>query len=383
MPTVRQAIERGRGAGLVPGGGATLDHLRRTLGTGPSVRALVARLSTPQRLPWAVLLCRFKGEASVPATDQFYRELFSPIHAGMYDYWRDVSLGAIDLAGTQVFGPIELDLERKDAGIGSGHGRRQSIDAAIAAAQRDGLDPVTGFFKQLVVLHHNWSIDDVPAGLDWSDPTYGQYWIDGSADSDGRVCLTPPHDGGISAHEMGHGFGMQHDVGADLTTHYADPCCILSQNGAFTHPRWQRAFGPALCLPHLMQQGWMYEHRVHIDDGGWATRPQGITLPLAPTSRPGAQANLGIKLPFVRGDATWDYYLEYVTPTDWNRGVPGAPYLFIRRMGTTDVGTTPIYLGAVAIGQATEFLEPSGNVLFTAEQTNLPGPILRVTARRL
>lgn len=384
MPTVRQAVERGRGSGLIPDVGRTsLDEVRRTLGTGPSVRALLARLHTAEHKPWAVLLCRFKGEATTPETDDFYREMFSLAQGGLHDYWRDVSLGAIDLTGTRVFGPIELDLKRADAGVGSGHARRESIDAAIAAARREGIDPVTGFVSQLVVLHHNWTRDDVPEGLDWKDPTWGKYWIDGSADGDGRVCLTPPHNGNITAHEMGHGFGMNHDVGADFTTHYADPCCIMSQNGPFTHPRWQKAFGPALCLPHLIQRGWMYDRRVYTDDGGWVSWPEGITLPLAPTSRPGARANLGIKLPITSANGSWDYYLEYVTLTDWNRGVPGGPYLFIRRMGMADVGSTPIYLGALGVGRVGEFFEPSGNVLFTAEETDLPGPVLRINARRL
>ena len=41
------------------------------------------------------------------------------------------------------------------------------------------------------------------------------------------------------------------------------------------------------------------------------------------------------------------------------------------------------YLGALAVGRVAEFVEPSGNVRFTAVETDLPGPVLRVTARRL
>jgi hypothetical protein len=32
----------------------------------------------------------------------------------MVEYWREVSLGAIDIAGTQIFGWVELELERKN-----------------------------------------------------------------------------------------------------------------------------------------------------------------------------------------------------------------------------------------------------------------------------
>jgi hypothetical protein len=115
------------------------------------------------------------------------------------------------------------------------------------------------------------------------------------------VTLTPPHNGNIAAHEMGHGFDMQHDVSADLTTHYADPCCIMNQNGPFLHPRWERNFGPAICLPHLVERGWMYKRRLYYDNGSWLSQPDGITLPLAPISRPSAHAKLGIRLAYIQG----------------------------------------------------------------------------------
>jgi hypothetical protein len=100
----------------------------------------------------------------------------------------------------------------------------------------------------------------------------------------------------------------------------------------------------------------------------------------------GARANLGIKLAYRRDEASWDYYLEYMVPTEWNRGVPGAPYLLIRRM-SPKYGGTPAYLGFIAVpavvGQAAEKVEPSGNVRFRVELTNLEGPILKVSAKKL
>lgn len=43
---------------------------------------------------------------------------------------------------------------------------------------------------------------------------------------------------------------------------------------------WKVNFGPAICLPHLIQRDWMYSHKVFRDDGAWLSN--GITLPLAP-----------------------------------------------------------------------------------------------------
>lgn len=47
----------------------------------------------------------------------------------------------------------------------------------------------------------------------------------------------------------------------------------------------------------------------------------------------------------------------------------GAPYLFIRRIAVSDVGSTSAYLGAIGIESISEFVEPSGNVKFRVEQT--------------
>jgi hypothetical protein len=187
---------------------------------------------------------------------------------------------------------------------------------------------------------------------------------------------------------MGHGFGMDHDVGPDLTTatDYSDPACIMSQNQPFVKAPWNVAFGPAVCLPHLVQKNWLLHGRLYVDDGQWMS--VGATIPLAPITHPEARANLGIRLRNVRANPPWDYYLEYCTPTEWNRGIPGAPYLLIRRLvDIPGVGQRPAYLTFLqfhqVVGAGATVVEPSGNVRFTAEVTNLPGPILKVTAEAL
>jgi len=320
--------------------------------------------------------------------EQFYGKLFTPGTGGLVEYWRDVSLGAIDITGSRVFGWVEIDIPRSKAGVGSGEGRSTLVDRAINAAKGVGDDPITGFHSQIAIYTENWAKAGAPAGADWSDPVWGPFWIDGSADGRGKVTLTPPHYvEDIAAHEMGHGFGMQHDVSDDFITHYADPCCIMSQTPIFTNPVWKTNFGPAVCFPHLMQREWMYSHRVFHDDGAWLSLPNGISLPLAPTSDPGARANLGIKLAFKKADDPWDYYLEYAKPTGWNQGLSQAS-LFIRRIGPgKDVGPTPAILGSIivpaTIGTRAQFVEPSGNVRFQVERFDPEGRIVKVTAKKL
>jgi LGFP repeat len=345
--------------------------------------------------PWAVILCRFKGAAPDPATEgpteQFYRAAFTPGSGGLIEYWREASLGAIDITGSRIFGWIEVEIPRAGAGVG----RVALANAAIKAVQQaNGSNALAGYYGQIAIYTQNWTKDDSnqpPGTPSWTsdDPLkpWWPFWIDGgSTGGQMAVTLTPPHDGNISAHEMGHVFGMNHDVGADLDGDYMDPCCIMSQNNSFSHPVLHHAFGPAVCLPHLMQRDWMFKPRVYVDDGTWLSRAEGITLPLAPLGHTGAKANLGIKLSYRRGNDAWDYYLEYVQPTGWDRGL-GKSYLMIRRMAPK-YGGTPAYLGLVEIpttgfhAQA-GFTEPSGNVRFQVETTDLPGPMISVTAKRL
>jgi hypothetical protein len=350
--------------------------------------------SVAENRSWAVILCRFKGAPADPPLEgpieQFYRGAFTPGTGGLVEYWRDASLGAIDISGSRVFGWVEVDIPREKAAAG----RTALANAAIRAVkQSNGDSALDGFFGQIAVYTQNWTKDDSnrpPGYPNWqaNDPlkSWWPFWIDGgSTGGQSGVTLTPYHDGNISAHEMGHVFGMNHDVGADLNTDYADFCCIMSQRNSFVSPALQRAFGPAVCLPHLMQREWMYKPRVYDDAGIWMTAPEGITLPLAPIGHPSARANLGLKLAYKNANDAWDYYIECVQPTGWNQGI-GNSYLMIRRMAPK-YGGTPAFLGKIEIpsnvGVKSEFLEPSGNVRVQVEVTSLPGSIFSVNVRKL
>lgn len=400
MATLKQAVERLRENGKLPRSSTiSLRDLHHNFSPSPagSTRALLSKLfeGVSSHLPWAIILCRFKDDAPNPAVEgpveKFYREIFTPGTGGLIEYWRDASRGAIDILGTRVFNWVEVDITREKAGgspitIPAGPGRSGLVDAAIRAVQGRGEDPLQGFHSQIAVYTQNWSKDGMTQeGVEWKD--WAPFWIDGSADGRGKVTLTPPHVGDITAHEMGHGFGMNHDVSADFQTHYADPCCIMSQSPLFRHPVWDVMFGPTVCLPHLVQRGWMYTHRLYTDDGAWMSAPAGITLPLAPIDDPGAHANLGIKLAFRKPGDSWDYYLEYVKPTDWNQGLSDA-FVFIRRIGPgKDVGPTPAILDKIKVpsvpGVQIQQVEPSGNVQFQVEWFDPAGRILKVTAIKL
>lgn len=401
MTSLGVAIERLRSRGQLPDTNtvSTRDLIQQVRPEPrESTRALILKVlanDVAQR-PYSVILCRFKDEAPNPAVEgpieKFFREVFMPGTGGLVEYWREASLGAVDITGSRVFDWLTIDLDRSAAG---GIPRDRLVDIAIAGAQQGGKDPINGFFLQVAVFSHNWTdVDDSarPGSPNWTanDPLkpYWGKWIEGSADGSGRISAPPHgHSGNFLAHEMGHGLGMGHDVGPSLETgsDYSDPCCIMSQQNSFTHPRWNRAFGPAVCLPHLQQRNWMYGRRLYADDGAWMGQPEGISLPLSPISRPLAHANLGIKLS-LRPARAWDYFVEYVIPTGWNQGLR-TPYVFIRRIvDIPGAKQRPAYLTKFAapttLGASSSLLETSGNTLFEAQLVVLEPPILRLTATK-
>ena len=396
MATFRQAIERQREAGALPMMGDTsLKNLHRTYGpvAGRSTRGLQSALfaRTAQVTPWAVMLCRFKGERPKPALEQpiadLYRAMFRPGSGGLVEYWRDVTLGAIDITGSRVFDWVEVEIPRSQAGgsdvtVPKGPGRVGLCSYGVSALQRRGDDPLGGFKSQIAVYAYSWSKDGVSQQGAWA--IWAPFALDGSSNGS-IVTLTPPHDGDVTAHEMGHVYGMQHDVSDDLSQHYADPCCIMSQTPTFPHPTLQVPFGPALCLPHLVQRGWMYRHRLFADGGGWQSQAGGISVPLACLDDPGARANLGIALTVTGRGPDWTYHVEYVRPRGWNRGLAGDTVI-VRRIATADVGPTPSILGTIpvppAVGASASVFEKIGNTRFDVTRSDAAGRVVKVTASR-
>ncbi|MBL4648383.1 MAG: hypothetical protein JKY03_01535 [Aureispira sp.] len=326
-----------------------------------------------QKKPWAIILCRFKGMPGNTAIEKFFREIYTPGSGGLVEYWHDVSLGSIDVSGTKVFGWVELEFERKDAALK----RDKLIDAAIKACQNVGIDPINGFHKQLAVFTHDFSQPNAPAGANWRTPGWGQFWLDGSADGQGRVSAPPHgHNGSFLAHEMGHGMNFKHDLKADLTTPYGDRNCIMSAMAikGFTHPKWNKTFGPSMSFPQLDIKNLFYKRRIYTADKYWSTN--GLSFNMAPQNDRRINASLGAIIP-TSSSSGWDYYLEYIRPNGWNKGL-SKPILVIRRV----VGNTAAFLGEielpVTLHAKKSWREPSGNVLFTIQKIRSDERMIKV-----
>lgn len=389
MTSLMQAVARTReDVSFPPNGDVHINLLQdhfQSPGTKGSVRNLIAAMiaSGAVQHPYAVILCRFKDEPPHPDEAKwlkFFTEAFTRGTGGLVEYWQDASLGKIDVSGTRVFPWIEVSLTRKQGGFPPTT-REDLTNAGISAIQNstDPLtgkpgDPITGFFNQISCYMYR-------------DNGEGKM-IDGSTGPTNKTNLTAPFDGDVTAHEMGHSQGMQHDADWTGDTHYHDPSCIMSQHGAFIVQPWGVVFGGAVCLPHLLLQGWMYTRRMLFDSGAWTTSPNGITFQLAPNTEPALPAFLGASLSIPEFFPAWEYLIEVVTASGWNQGVPGMPYVMIRRISSeTDLRPlkTCMFLHAIQFdgsGSSTVYHDSFGQTTFTVSQISSRGPVVTVHAKR-
>ena len=81
------------------------------------------------------------------------------------------------------------------------------------------------------------------------------------------------------------------------------------------------------------------------------------------------------------------YLLEVVTGSEWNRGIPGMPYVMVRRISSqTDLSplVTNVYLNKIHVdpfGSTTSY-NSSANTTFTVSLASARGPVVTVHAKK-
>jgi streptogramin lyase len=87
---------------------------QQTTGTFPGFTVDQAKFSTAsaRSVPWLTILCKFSDVPSEPMPPAHYETLLGSQFPGMDHYWREVSYGQINLAGSRVIGWVNLPRAR-------------------------------------------------------------------------------------------------------------------------------------------------------------------------------------------------------------------------------------------------------------------------------
>src|SRR4051794_22832909 len=274
-----------------------------TLAPAPQASAVPARTQGG----WSVILCRFSDVPATPQTPAFFSNMFGGAGAGtggLYDYFKNQSYGKLKLSAT-VRGWYNMPFTLAEE---AGKSRGAKIDDCVATATAAGYSVPSG---NRVAVITNAQQDSGSAG--------------------GRVLLDPgAWNIRFAAHEMGHGYGLDHSFSNDLTY----------QNASWSQPGEYDDLWDEMSAQHVYSvaganygQTGVGFNAFHRDKLGWIPRSRIVTfgangtgaatVSLAPLQVPSAAGALLVRVPFNPGDLFNYYTVEFQRKLGWSRGIPG------------------------------------------------------------
>ena len=273
-----------------------------TAAVAPSADAVPARGNSG----WSVLLCRFSDVPAQPQTPAYFGRMFGAAGAGqegLYDYFRNQSYGKLRIAAT-VRGWYRMPFSVAQEAPKS---RGQRIQDCVDTAAANGYT--------------------VPAGNRTAVITNAQQ---DSGSAGGRVLLDPgAWNIRFAAHEMGHGYGLDHSFSDDLTY----------QNASWSQPGEYDDMWDEMSAQHVYgfnttsfgnggvglnafgrdKLGFLPRNRIRTFGSGGATSG---TVQLAALQQPSATGSLLLRVPFDPADPFHYYTVEFQRRLGWSQGIP-------------------------------------------------------------
>jgi M6 family metalloprotease-like protein len=326
-----------------------------------AVLLLPAFAGTPKVTPWAVLRC-YASDTPVPIVpppssyvgnpEQYFADLFTSAGAGkggMHDYWRQVSNGDVSLDGTEVFPWVSMDQPYSVVSqLGFAKAAQPCLDKALAKKAGNlaqGVGYLSKFYGLFVIMNVNGgeqgsSLVTLTAnGNTWRTLPLVVFSLD---------VLNPSN----AAHEMGHGYGLDHGYDSKGNTNcgglISDPgvyCDFWDAMGApfngrtlFSNSRFSGPCGsacagqdlgnsgPGLNAPHLSYLGWISGAQTFVYD---YSQPMSVTITLAALgfSQSGLPSQIGVPPPNPidtldpgLNSTLQGYTVEFRRSTGWDRG---------------------------------------------------------------
>ena len=261
--------------------------------------------------PYVTVLCAFPDVAAAHKPTAYFQQMYGDTAPGLNHYWKDLSFGLANVAGSAAYGPYTLPRPLAAYVINGQPELTELATDCSAAADADVNFPQFDGIN----MAFNSTIGCCAWGgrrtmtLDGVTKTYRTTWLPPWATNSISVVM----------HEMGHGFGLPHSS-ADYGETYDSPWDVMSKDRANCAKAIDPVYG---CIG----QGTISYHK---DILGWIAPEQKYThrsgtqtITLTPLGLPGASGYLMAQIP-IDGSDTHFYTVEARGLASYDAKLPGA-----------------------------------------------------------